>query len=106
MVHSFALFLPVACVVEVAGRGTSTVRAALIATSVAPAARVRVRAYLRAVTNVGMGAGGAVAALALQADTRAAYTLMASRSFPVEAQPGGVQCAAGDAMVGTAETSE
>jgi MFS family permease len=76
LIHSFATFLPVACIVQMADRGGGTVRNALIAVAVPLAKRSTTRAYLRAVTNFGIGAGAAVAALALQADTRAAYLTM------------------------------
>lgn len=75
-VHSIATFLPVVCLVQIADRGGSTVRNALIATVVVPDRRAATRAYLRAVTNVGIGAGAAFGAVALQADTRGAYLIM------------------------------
>lgn len=71
---SFAVFLPVACAVTFADRGGVAVRTTLIGVSLPPERRVGGRAFLRVLTNIGMGAGTAVAAFALQADTRTAYT--------------------------------
>jgi MFS family permease len=75
-VHSFLPFVLVACVVTALDRGGSAVRGALFAVVLAPETRVRSRAYLRAVTNVGMGAGAALAAGALAADTRGWYAAL------------------------------
>ncbi|MGA8116600.1 MAG: MFS transporter [Actinocatenispora sp.] len=76
LVHSFAAFLVVACAVTMVDRGGSAVKGALYAVALPAQTRVRGRAYLRAVTNVGMGAGSAVAAAALQLDSRAGYLAM------------------------------
>ena len=73
LVHSFAVFLPVVCVETAVDRGAAAVRNALYADALPKETRVPGRAYLRAVTNVGIGAGATLAALALQADTRGAY---------------------------------
>jgi MFS family permease len=73
LVHSFAVFLPVVCVETAVDRGTAAVRNALYADALPKETRVPGRAYLRAVTNVGIGVGATLAALALQADTRGAY---------------------------------
>lgn len=54
-------------------RGSAAVRTGLIASSVHGPQRVRTRAYLRSVANVGLAVGAALAALALHLDTRAAY---------------------------------
>jgi MFS family permease len=72
-VHSFSAFLPLACLITFLDRGGSGVRNALIGTALRPAERTYGRAYLRAVTNVGIGAGAALAAVALQSGTRTAY---------------------------------
>ncbi|MGW5669554.1 MFS transporter [Micromonospora sp. NPDC003776] len=72
-VGSFAAFLVVGtlmAVVDAAARGS---RGALIAGAVPPDQRVRTRAYLRAVTNVGISVGAVLAGVGLAADTRAAY---------------------------------
>jgi MFS family permease len=54
-------------------RGAGAVRGAMIAGAVAGAERVRTRAYLRAVTNIGITVGTGIAALALHFDTKQAY---------------------------------
>lgn len=73
LVHSFAVFLLVVCAETAVDRGSAVARNALYADALPPETRVPGRAYLRAVTNVGIGVGAALAALALQADTRGAY---------------------------------
>lgn len=73
LVHGFAVFLVVVCAETAVNSASAAVRNALYADTLPRATRVPARAYLRAVTNVGIGAGAALAALALQADTRAAY---------------------------------
>jgi MFS family permease len=76
LVHSFAAFLLVASTYTVLDRGANGVRQGLIAASFAPADRVRGRAYLRSVTNLGLALGAALAGVALQVDTRAAYVAL------------------------------
>jgi len=66
-------FAVVSSLLAVLDRGSAAVRAGLIASTVFGAERVRVRAYLRSLTNVGITLGAAVAAIALQIDTREAY---------------------------------
>lgn len=73
LVHGFAVFLPVVCAETALDRGAAAVRNALYADALPRATRVAGRAYLRAVTNVGIGAGSALAAVALQVGTRDAY---------------------------------
>jgi MFS family permease len=72
-VHSVVTFLPAIAVVAIVDQSSSAVRNTLIAVGLSPERRTPTRAYLRVVTNLGIGAGAAVAALALQADTRTAY---------------------------------
>ncbi|WP_214417250.1 MFS transporter [Sphaerisporangium fuscum] len=72
-VRSFPLFLLLLCAVTAIDRGASAVRNALYAEVLAKETRVQARAYLRAVTNVAIGIGAGLAALALQADNRDAY---------------------------------
>lgn len=76
VIGSFAAFLVVAALTTAADRASSAVRNGLYALVLAPERRTSGRAYLRAVTNVGIGAGSAAAALALQADTKAAYVAL------------------------------
>ncbi|MEV6286556.1 MFS transporter [Kribbella sp. NPDC051770] len=75
-VDAFWQFLVVAIVVTVLDRGAGAVRAALIAAVTQGSGRVAARAYLRAITNIGIMAGAAIGALALHFDTRTAYQLM------------------------------
>ncbi|MCW3813499.1 MFS transporter [Micromonospora sp. DR5-3] len=72
-VRSFAGFLLVGVLMAVADSATRGARGALIAGAVPPDQRVRTRAYLRAVTNVGISVGTVLAGVALAADTRTAY---------------------------------
>lgn len=75
LVRDFAVFLVLACLVTTCDRAASAARNALYADVLPKATRVRGRAWLRAVTNVAMGAGAASAALVLQADSRTAYVI-------------------------------
>jgi len=72
-VHSMWTFLVVACLVEAGMQASSTVRNTLIAVALPPEQRALTRSYLRVATNLGIGAGSAVGAIALQLDTRTAY---------------------------------
>ncbi|MFC0028355.1 MFS transporter [Micromonospora chaiyaphumensis] len=72
-VRSFAGFLVVGVLMAVADSATRGARGALIAGAVPPDQRVRTRAYLRAVTNVGISVGTVLAGFGLAADTRTAY---------------------------------
>lgn len=73
LVHSYAAFL--VAVIAATGLQTASrgVQGALYADVLPAATRVEARAYLRMVTNIGMGLGGALGAVALQLDTRTAY---------------------------------
>jgi len=72
-VHSMATFLPAICLVAIVDQSGNAIRNTLIAVGLPLERRTPTRAYLRVVTNLAIGAGAAVAALALQADTRTAY---------------------------------
>jgi MFS family permease len=76
VVHSFWQFLVVSIVLTMIDRGAGAVRAALIAAVTVGAGRVAARAYLRAITKIGIMAGAAVGAFALHFDTATAYRLM------------------------------
>ncbi|WP_329475276.1 MFS transporter [Kribbella sp. NBC_01484] len=76
LVHTFWQFLIVSVVLTVIDRGAGAVRAALIAAITQGADRVAARAYLRAVTNIGIMAGAGIGAFALHFDTGTAYRLM------------------------------
>lgn len=73
LVTSWLGFVAVMSVALVLDRGSAAVRGGLIAGSVSGHDRVRTRAYLRSVTNIGLAVGGAVAGVALHLDTRTAY---------------------------------
>ncbi len=75
-VHSFPLFLAVVCVVAFVHEGGLAVRQALIGRLTQDHDRVRNRAYIRAVANVGVSLGAIGAAVALRFDTRAAYLVL------------------------------
>ncbi len=76
LVQTFWQFLAVAVVLTVIDRGAGAVRAALIAAVTQGADRVAARAYLRAITNIGIMAGAGIGAIALHFDTSTAYRLM------------------------------
>lgn len=73
VVGSFAGFVAAATLVTVVDRASAGGRGALIAALGTGEERVRLRAYLRAVTNVGISVGGVVGGLALVVDSPAAY---------------------------------
>jgi MFS family permease len=75
-VHTFAAFLLVATLAAVGSQGSRSSRVALIALIGGTEERVRLRAQLRAITNVGISIGAALAGVALGIDTRAAYVTM------------------------------
>lgn len=72
-VHGFTGFVLVAAGVQLMETGFGAANGALIAGSIPAEHRVRTRAMLRAVTNVGWGVGALVAGVALKYDTRSAY---------------------------------
>lgn len=77
LVDTFWQFLAVAVVLTVIDRGAGAVRAALIAAVTQGAAgRVAARAYLRAITNIGIMLGAGIGAFALHFDTATAYRVM------------------------------
>ncbi|MGF1432229.1 MFS transporter [Kitasatospora sp. LaBMicrA B282] len=75
LLHGLPAFLLLACTVTALDRGVAAARSTLYAEVLPAEQRVAGRAYLRAVTNVAMGLGGALAGLTLQVDTRFAYNL-------------------------------
>ncbi|MEU3465562.1 MFS transporter [Streptomyces sp. NPDC006733] len=76
LIDSYAGFLLTVICFAAVNQSSSGVRSHLYADVMEPATRVEGRAHLRMVTNVAMGLGGAWGMLALQADTRGAYTVM------------------------------
>ncbi|MEV4413755.1 MFS transporter [Catellatospora sp. NPDC049609] len=109
-VDGFVGFVVVACGVQLLETGFSAANGALIAGSIPGEQRVRTRALLRSVTNVGWAVGAVIAGVGLRYDTRFAYTviivvcvaiaLLAStlvlRVPPVAAQP---KAASGPALI-------
>jgi MFS family permease len=76
VVQNFWQFLVVSIVLTMIDRGAGAVRAALIAAVTVGAGRVAARAYLRAISNIGIMVGDAIGAFALHFDTAAAYRVM------------------------------
>ena len=76
LVDSFPTFLLVITAYLCVDKAANAVRQGLIANAFPPEERVRGRAYLRSVTNVGIGAGSGLAGLAIAADTREAYVAL------------------------------
>ncbi|NLU69837.1 MFS transporter [Streptomyces sp. HNM0574] len=76
LVRGFPLFLGLITLFLLAEQGSTAARGALVATVGEGAERIRLRAYLRVVTNVGITVGAGLAALAIQADSRTAYTTL------------------------------
>jgi MFS family permease len=70
---SFGAFIVAAVFVTALDRSANAVRNGLIASVGGPQARVALRAYLRAVTNVGISLGTLLAGLALAVDSRPGY---------------------------------
>ncbi|MER5968936.1 MFS transporter [Streptomyces sp. NPDC002055] len=73
LVGGFAGLLVAASLVAVAESASGAARGALVALAVEAPERVRTRAYLRSVTNVGFSLGTVVGGLALNHDTRTVY---------------------------------
>ncbi|MEU1374641.1 MFS transporter [Streptomyces triculaminicus] len=73
LVHSLWAFALVSTVAALAQRGGNAARGAVIGNVGQGEERVRLRAMLKSVTNTGLSLGTALAALALAADSRAAY---------------------------------
>ncbi len=75
-VGSLATFMLVAAPMAVFDAAQRSARGAIIGGAVPPDRRVHTRAYLRAVTNVGITIGAGAAGLGLAVGTREAYQLM------------------------------
>jgi MFS family permease len=73
LVHSYAAFVAASVAYACVGKAENAVRQGLVAGALPPDQRVSGRAYLRSVTNLGIGAGAALAGVAIAVDTRAAY---------------------------------
>ena len=76
LVTSWWQFVVVVSLATSLDRGSAAVRSGLIASSEQGADRIRARAYLRSMTNIGMAVGAVLAALALLVDTQRAYTVV------------------------------
>ncbi|MFC4585722.1 MFS transporter [Sphaerisporangium corydalis] len=76
LVGSFPAFLVVSALIAVTDSGAAGARGSLIGGAVPAGERVRTRAYLRAVTNVGLAGGAACAGFGIAVDTRPAYLVM------------------------------
>ncbi|GAB3801482.1 MFS transporter [Micromonospora zhanjiangensis] len=72
-VRSLPAFLIVGAATALADAAAKGARGAIIAGAVPPGERVRTRAYLRAVTNVGISFGAVAAGFGIAVDTRPAY---------------------------------
>lgn len=70
---SFPVFLALACLATAGSRANAAARGALYAHTLPPHLRTRALALLRAVNNVGIGAGAALGSVVLAFDTDAAY---------------------------------
>ncbi|WP_186317675.1 MFS transporter [Curtobacterium sp. 9128] len=73
LVHDLPTLVVVASIVTLAQQGGSSVRSAAIGRAFPGGERVRVRATMRTVTNVGIAAGTALAAIPLAVGTGSAY---------------------------------
>lgn len=76
LVDSFETFLVVAVFDALLVAGNLAVRAALVAAVAEPSGRVAAFATLRAVANLGIGVGAALAGIVLTVDSRTAYDLL------------------------------
>jgi MFS family permease len=72
----FAGFGVVAALVSAAEAAGEAARGALVAAVIAGGERVRARAYLRAVNNIGISAGAVFGGIALSIDSRAGYVAL------------------------------
>lgn len=83
-VRTYPLFLAAVIGLAIANQGGANVRGAMIAHITNPTTRVRERAFLRAVTNLGIGLGTVGAGFAITVNTPTAYVtilLLDSLSF-------------------------
>lgn len=72
--RTYWLFLFAIIGLAVGYQGVANVRGAIVAQITNPETRIRERAFLRAVTNLGVGVGGVVAGIAISIDTPKAYS--------------------------------
>lgn len=76
VVGGFAAFLVAASLVVMAESAAEASRGALVAQVIPPGSRVRARAYLRSVTNIGVSLGAIFGGIALHQDTRSMYVIL------------------------------
>jgi MFS family permease len=76
LVGGFASFLVAACLVTMFESASRASRGALVAGVVSGAERVRARAYLRSINNLGVSAGAVAGGVALHYDTRSVYVAL------------------------------
>lgn len=76
VVRSFWAFVVAACVYTCGQCGLAAARQALLAGSVGPGERTRVRAVLQSAVNGGLAVGAGLGGLALHGDTAAAYLVV------------------------------
>ena len=76
LVHDVVTFVVAATAYTCTDKAANAVRQGLIAGAMPPDQRVSGRAYLRSVTNLGIGAGSLVAGVAIAIGTREAYVSM------------------------------
>ena len=70
---TYAMFFLTAVIIGITDRGTNAVRGALIARVGGPEGRVRIRAYLRSIVNLGIAIGSLVGGAALAIDDPNVY---------------------------------
>lgn len=73
LARSFTTFVVAVTVFACLDKSVNAVRQGLVARALPPDQRVSGRAYLRSLTNLGIGAGSALAGVAIALDTRTAY---------------------------------
>jgi MFS family permease len=89
-VRSYVLFVLVITVFTALEQGSNAARGALVANVGEGAERIRLRARLRVVTNIGISIGAGLASLVLQINTPAAYSallLITALTYPAAALP-------------------
>lgn len=70
---TYAMFFVTAVIIGITDRGTNAVRGALIARVGGPEGRVRIRAYLRSIVNLGIAIGSLAGGAALAVDDAKVY---------------------------------
>ena len=76
LVHSFWVYTALACAIATADATAKAASNTLIATSVAPEQRLRVRAFVRSTSNAGVALGTLAGGIPLMLNSRAGYVAM------------------------------